>query len=153
MLNMAYQEWMRTQPENSPWLNWGLQVSGLPIGGMTPQMYQPSGGSDFLGILGSLLTLPFLFKSSRAVKTNISQLDATAEQKLFDTMVSTPIFAYRYKWEAEDTPRHVGLIAEQAPDELTFFNKKMVGLYEYIAALHASIKVLKNKLDTLEGEK
>ena len=63
MLAPLYQEYMRTLPENSPWMNYAMQLSSIsPTGGggstMYPQMYQPSGLSQIFGGLASIL--PFL---------------------------------------------------------------------------------------------
>lgn len=63
--NPAMSEWMRTLPENSPWLQYGMQGSQLPYM-ETPQQYQPSmlgqmlnAGVSGIGIAGQMGWNPF----------------------------------------------------------------------------------------------
>jgi len=59
MLAPIMQEWLRTQPENSPWMQYAMQMAGMsPTGGgsssYAPQTYQPSCMSQLLGLGGTL---------------------------------------------------------------------------------------------------
>jgi len=45
---------------------------------------------------------------------------------------------------------HLGLITESSPGEVTLFNRNMIGLYEYISALHATIKDMGRRIIKLE---
>jgi hypothetical protein len=58
-LDKAYQEWMRTQPEYSPYLNYAY---GMATGQGTQQQYLPGAGSQMLTGISSLL--PFAFFSN-----------------------------------------------------------------------------------------
>jgi len=55
-MDKLYQEWMRTQPEYSPYLNYAY---GMATGQGTQQQYMPGAGSQFMTGISSLL--PFLF--------------------------------------------------------------------------------------------
>ena len=46
--------------------------------------------------------------------------------------------------------KHMGLITQHSPDEVTMFDNTMVGLYEYVGGLHATIKELNRRLKSLE---
>lgn len=58
-LQSLMQEWLRTQPENSPWMQYAMSMAGLPMPNMAPQQYNPSSLTSLLGGLGGML--PFLF--------------------------------------------------------------------------------------------
>ena len=51
MFQPLYQEFLRTSPESSPWLRAALAFSGINFPQAQPQMYQPSGLSQFLDAL------------------------------------------------------------------------------------------------------
>ncbi|MEE9510429.1 MAG: hypothetical protein V3V81_08045 [Candidatus Bathyarchaeia archaeon] len=140
-----YQEFLRQTPEASPWLQMAMGATQMPFT-QGPQQYQQSGMSNMLGIAS---ILPFLLSSAQ-FKKDISEVTNEDEEKIFEQMKDTPIFKYRYKFEDDETTPHLGLITEESPDELTLFDNKAVGLYEYVSTLHAMIKVLSRKIEKLE---
>jgi len=57
MLQPFYQEFMRRAPESSPWLQAAMQWSGYQWPGAQPQMYQPSGFSQFMSGISPFASL------------------------------------------------------------------------------------------------
>uniref|UniRef100_A0A6M3ISC1 Uncharacterized protein n=1 Tax=viral metagenome TaxID=1070528 RepID=A0A6M3ISC1_9ZZZZ len=57
-LQSVFSEWLRTQPEYSPWLQNALNLAGVPTGQMAPEQYQPSTLTSLLSVFSS--ALPFL---------------------------------------------------------------------------------------------
>jgi len=52
-ISSLMQEFLRTAPENNPWLQ--MLLGATQPGGYSPEMYQQGGGSQWLGLLGQLL--------------------------------------------------------------------------------------------------
>jgi hypothetical protein len=112
-------------------------------------MYGESTLSSLLGGLGSLGSI-FALLSTETLKHEIESVTDSDERDISDEMLGTNIYKYKYVWEGKEQEPHLGLIAERAPQSLTFHHKTMVGLYEYIANLHATIKTLNRRLEKLE---
>jgi len=89
--------------------------------------------------------------SSREFKKDISEVSEEDEKAIFKELTSTPLFRYRYKFEADDISPHLGLITGNSPAELTLFDNKAIGLLQYISALHATVKVMSKKIERLES--
>jgi len=145
---------LRTSEEGSPWLQNAMALLGIGGGAYTPEMYQQSGLSQGLGAGASIASILGMLKyagllSSVAYKTDIEEICPRSEERLAEKMLNTKLFEYRYK-EEDSGVRHMGMIVEHAPDEVHLFDK-MVGLYEYIGTLHATIKSLNRRLEKLEG--
>ena len=101
--------------------------------------------------LPTLATAIFSLSSAK-YKKDISQISSDDEAEISNEMLKTPLFKYRYKFESDDTTQHLGMIAETSPEEVTMFNQDAVGLYEYISALHATIKEMARKIKKLEDK-
>jgi len=149
-----YNEFLRTSEEGSPWLQNALALLGIGGGAYTPEQYQQSGLSQGLGVGSSIASILGMLKfagvlSSIGYKTDISKVDNASEELMADKMLRTELFEYRYKVEGKDA-RHMGMIVEKAPDEVNVLGD-MVGLYEYIGTLHATIKSLNRRLEKIEG--
>jgi len=151
-----YNEFLRTSEEGSPWLQNAMALLGIGGGAYTPEMYQESGLGQGLGAGVSIASILAMLKyagifgaSSRAYKTDIQEVGNGDEELMAEQMLDTKIFKYRYNEESPDK-RHLGLIIEEAPSEVSFFDK-FVGLYEYIGTLHATIKSLNRRLEKIEG--
>jgi hypothetical protein len=89
--------------------------------------------------------------SSKKWKKDIVSLSKEEEKKIFENLQKVPLFKYRYTHELDSVPLHVGLIAEEAPEEIKLFDGTMIGLYEYIAYINAAFKVLTEKVKALEA--
>jgi len=147
-LDKMYQEWLRTQPENDPWMSYAMQAAGLPIPQATPQQFQPSGMSEIMSLLAMM---GGAVASSEVFKKDIETVTNSDEKVIADKLLKTNLFKYRYKFE-NGNAKHMGLITQHAPEEVTMYGNSMVGLYEYVGGLHATIKELNRRLKDLEDK-
>ncbi len=148
-LQNIYQDWQRLIPENSPWNQQILSLLGVQSP-TTASTYGSSLGTSLLSILGSVLG-GLATTSSVQYKKDISLIHAKDEQKIASDIISSPLFSYRYKFEDQSKDKHLGLITEVAPSPVVVMDK-MIGLYEYAAALHATIKTLNERIKVLEDK-
>jgi len=58
---------------------------------------------------------------------------------------NTEPVTYRYKGERTGSPKHIGLIAEQAPDAITTPDKQMINLSNQVGLVTAAVKALAKK--------
>lgn len=148
----AYDDWLRANQENQ-------NVFGNAASLLGYQAYQPIAQQGQQGQWGSVLAsllsaggaVGAAAASSKKWKKDIVSLSKEEEQKIFENLQKVPLFKYRYTHELDSVPLHVGLIAEEAPEEIKLFDGSMIGLYEYIAYLNAAFKVLTEKVKVLEA--
>jgi hypothetical protein len=103
-LALKYQDWLRTQSENNPYLASALQYLG------TPMMYavNQQGSPGLLGGLGSLaggigsMAAGFGWSDER-LKTDIQQVGTLKN--------GIPLVEFRYKWD-EPSTRRVGVLSK-----------------------------------------
>ena len=91
--------------------------------------------------------------SSRTMKTDIQPLAAGEYAGLLDQLGKLEVV--RFKWKEQmrmDDGLHLGIIAEEAPSEITNQGKTAIGTSEYLAFLAASVKALKAENDSLKTE-
>lgn len=148
----AYQDWLRARSEEMMPFNLISTLLGTqPFENIISQPQQSPWGELLGGIgQGAAAAGTAAALSSKEFKKDISEIGEEEENRIFDQMKKAPLFNYRYKFEPEETVKHIGLITEESPEELTLFDKKAVGLYEYISMLHATIKVMNRKIEKLE---
>lgn len=91
--------------------------------------------------------LPLLGLSSREFKENISKLKSKDYTSALNKVRKTDVNTYRYKG---DGASHIGVIAEESPDEITTSNKKMINIPDYLGLLLAATKALDKKLIRME---
>lgn len=75
--------------------------------------------------------------SSCEYKTDVEPLDADACADILAKIDATEVVHYRY---IDDDHRHLGVIAEESPDEILSKDKKGVSLGDYAAFLLAGVK-------------
>jgi hypothetical protein len=91
--------------------------------------------------------------SSRALKKSITPLPATDEDALLAALESTDVVRYRYKTEPDARRLHVGVIAEEAPEEILSEDGKAVSLGDWSGVLTASVKALARWVHGLEADR
>ena len=91
--------------------------------------------------------LPILLSSAR-YKRNITALDKDEYDAALKRVRETPITRYRYKWEGEQGPPHIGPILELAPPEITDDGHR-VNLLDYAGLQHAALKAVDRKVENL----
>lgn len=146
----AYQDWMRARQETMMPFTMAQGLLGMqPTQTFIQQPQSPFG--PFAQGVGQAATTALL-ASSKEFKKDISGITEEVENEIFEKMKGIQLFNYRYKFEPDDNPKHLGLITEESPEELTFFNKKAIGLCEYISMLHIAVKVMVRKIEMLERQ-
>jgi hypothetical protein len=150
----AYNDWLRAQQENQAVFGNAASLLGYqayqPI---AQQQQQSQWGSVLAALLGAggYMGGAAITASSKKWKKDIVNLTKEEEQKIFENLQKVPLFKYRYTHELDSVPLHVGLIAEEAPEEVRLFDGNMVGLYELISYTLAAMKILVEKVNKLEA--
>jgi len=89
--------------------------------------------------------------SSKEYKRDIHELTPEEYRQALEQVVSVPVVKFHYK--GEDAKEKIGLIAEEAPNEiLAEGNNKAISLNEYISLLHAALKAQQQELEALKAE-
>ncbi len=85
--------------------------------------------------------------SSRDVKKDIEKF---SDKEALEMVSNTKPVRYRYKDESSRSPKHTGLIAEEAPDSITTPDKKMINFGDQLGLLNAAIRAMNKKVSRLE---
>ena len=80
--------------------------------------------------------------SSEKFKKDISKF---SDKEALEMVKNTEPVTYRYKGERTGSPKHIGLIAEQAPDAITTPDKQMIDLGNQVGLVTAAVKALAKK--------
>ena len=85
------------------------------------------------------------FFSSRKYKRAIAPLNVDEHERALRRITETPIYRYRYKWEPDQGPPHIGPILETAPAEISD-DGETVNLLDYAGLQHAAMKGLHKRV-------
>jgi len=89
--------------------------------------------------------------SSREYKRDIHELTSEEYAGALQKVLSVPVVRFHYK--GDDTKEKIGIIAEDAPEEiLAEGDNKAISLNEYISLLHAALKAQQEELDALKAK-
>jgi len=98
------------------------------------------GGLGSLG--GTLGGAAILAASSKKFKKDISEF---SNKEALEMVKDVNPVTYRYKGENPESPKYIGLIAEQAPDAITTPDKQMINLSNQVGLVTAAVKALAKK--------
>lgn len=106
-MDLAYQQFLEQQNYPTQQLNLRLAAVGATPYGQTSTTTQPITSNSLAGIIGGGLGAAKLFGlfSDRTMKTDIQKLGKDPESGL-------PVYAYRYKGDPKNTPKIVGVMAQ-----------------------------------------
>jgi hypothetical protein len=89
--------------------------------------------------------------SSREYKRDVRELSQQEYRDALEKILSVSVVKFHYK--GEDTKEKIGLIAEEAPEEiLSEGNSKAISLNEYISLLHAALKAQQMEIELLKSK-
>lgn len=125
--------------------------------GQTQTTRRPGPGAldIFSAIAGPGAILGAAAISSAKYKRNIlplrrDELEVDGYAEALTKLRKTPIFRYRYRWETDTGPPHIGPILELAPAEITD-DGEQVNVLDYLGLQHAGLKALDRKVDRLHA--
>ncbi|MBI4121039.1 MAG: DUF5011 domain-containing protein [Parcubacteria group bacterium] len=115
----------------------------LGVGTTTPA-YQ-------LHVIGDVAAESFVNISTKEAKKNISYLGNLRKESLYEKLKTIGVATYYYEHEDVSTaPERLGLIAEEAPEEVLAKGGKGIDLYKLVTALLAAFQTLAEKVEKLE---
>ncbi len=129
--------------------NFVMNTDGyIGIGGVNTWSY-PLGYRLYLN--GSGYAGSWFSASSKEYKTNIEPFSEGDYANVLEEITKTKVVRYNLK---ENDPfskkKHIGVIAEEAPDEIVSEDKKAIAYSEYLGFLLAAIKAQGMKISELE---
>ncbi|MFC1799843.1 tail fiber domain-containing protein [Candidatus Eisenbacteria bacterium] len=89
--------------------------------------------------------------SSREFKSDIRELQPREYRQILEDVRRTEVVRYRYR-EDENRTEHIGVIAEDAPEDITTPDRKAVELADYSAFLLAAVKAQQEQIEALETQ-
>ncbi|MEK9147801.1 MAG: tail fiber domain-containing protein, partial [Patescibacteria group bacterium] len=101
-----------------------------------------------LHVIGDVAATSFVNISTKEAKKDIEYLAETDDDDIFEKIKSAKIAKYRYNEENNDDPLRIGLIAEEAPEEVLSKDKKGVDVYKMTTFLMSGLKALNKKVET-----
>ena len=120
-------------------------------------MGQPEVPQERLHVVGNILATGTITtasgglscSSSRDVKKDIAELSDVELGDILATLNQLTLVRYRYKEEPSTRKLHLGVIAEDSPDEIVSENGKAISLSDYVSFVAAAVKALAAQTDSL----
>ncbi len=112
---------------------------GAPQGGY---MIGSAGG----GAIGS-------YFSAKEMKKNIKRIPEKSEEDVLQEMMGTKHYKFDYKGEPDNSQKYMGMMADEAPREVTTAGRKMMSGQNLLGLHGVAIKALAKKVKRLEGGK
>ena len=124
------------------------------IGTTAPaSMLDVAGNGHFntLSVDGNINAASLTTPSSATVKTDIVPLSPEEYAGILETLNNTRVFRYHFKeHESFVTKPHLGVIAEEAPLEITTENRQAISYSDYLGFLLAALKAQQEEIRQLK---
>jgi hypothetical protein len=104
-----------------------------------------------LHVLGDVAATSFVNISTRTAKKDITYLSDGDESNILTKIKDINVATYHYSSENSNSPLRLGLIAEEAPQEVLSAGGKGVDVYKFSTFLLAGIQAQQKKLESLEA--
>jgi hypothetical protein len=104
-----------------------------------------------LQVVGDVAAASFVNTSTRSLKTNINYLDESREDEALAAIDTLQLATYDYTFESHTiAPKHLGLIAEEAPSEVLSQDGKGVDIYKLATFTLAGVKAQQRQIENLD---
>lgn len=101
-------------------------------------------------VLGDVAATSFVNISTREAKKGITYLDEGRKDDVLEKLKAIQIAEYHYEYESDSNPLRLGLIAEEAPQEVLSVSGKGVDIYKLATFTLASVQELATRVESLE---
>jgi hypothetical protein len=91
--------------------------------------------------------------SSRDKKQDIRHLSTQEEDKILESLLKIPMSRYRYKDEHFNKKVHLGVIADESPEQILTIDKKAVEMMDYISYAITAIKAQQREIESIRKER
>lgn len=98
---------------------------------------------------GDIAATGFVNISTQAAKKDIDHLDSSEEDAILDKISTLGVATYHYTQESSSDPLRLGLIAEEAPQEVLSADGKGVDIYKLVSFALAGIKAQQTRIEGL----
>lgn len=105
-----------------------------------------------LDVIGAVRCESLTQYSSRDYKKDIEALAPSDYRDILKRLRETEVFRFRYKEAEENSKLRLGLVAEEAPEEIVSHEGKGIDLGEAVGFLMAAVKAQAEEIDGLKQE-
>lgn len=95
----------------------------------------------------AIVALIAMMASSKTFKKEIEEFDYTTT---YDMLKNSKLYTWKYKNEDDNIRKHIGLIAEEAPEEIVTTDGKHLDTISYLGVLTGAIRTLIEKVEKME---
>ncbi len=140
----------------------GLQLENSAANGHRYSIYSRSDGGMTIGDetraarvmdidATGQVSATFKSPSTRSVKKNLTALVDADYAAILDKLAATPVVRYHYVTEDERQRVHLGVIAEEAPDDIVDSERRHVIVLDYLGFLFAGLKAQTIEIDKIKA--
>jgi hypothetical protein len=105
-----------------------------------------------LQVDGTVAAESFVNVSTKDAKKGVENIGKRKRKQLADKMLGLDLKRYNYKSASSSKSKRLGVIAEQAPEEILSDSGKGVDLYEMTSATLASLQETSNTIESLQSQ-
>ena len=125
-----------------------LRRSQATAGLLRPHFFQPTDTTgqalQLVGTAGIAAAIGF---SARKYKKEIKAQTRKEESKALEMVKDLDTYSFRYKWEGDETPKRMGLMADEAPQEVVRPDREGLDLGRMLGLLTVATKALAKKVE------
>ncbi len=89
--------------------------------------------------------------SSIDFKKDISELTGSEQAAIRKQLLGMKVYDYRYKGEADDRKKHIGILVEESPDVIVTDDGKHISLQDAFGMMLVTIKSLEREIRELKN--
>jgi hypothetical protein len=125
-----------------------LRRSQAAAGLLRPHYFQPTDSTgDILQLVGTAGMAAAVGFSARKYKKEIKAQTSKEETKALEMVKGLDTYSYRYKWEGDEDPVRLGLMADEAPREIVTPDRLGLDMWRMMGILTVATKALARKVE------